>query len=190
KVAVAAVESALARLAEEAADLEGAAARWRAALAVDAGCLPAARALRRDAARRADLALAVDASEAEAACLRVPEHKVHALLLGAALAEEAARGEEGGVPHRRRAIALLRAVLEIDVGHEGAFEQLRTLLEQGEDSLALAEALAARIAVAANPFEVTSLRLARAELLAGKLGDRAGARGELDAILQKQPEHP
>jgi hypothetical protein len=56
-----------------------------------------------------------------------PEHRVHTLLLAAALAEEAARGEEGGVPHRRRAMALLRAVLEIDPGHEGAFEQLRTL---------------------------------------------------------------
>jgi tetratricopeptide (TPR) repeat protein len=115
---------------------------------------------------------------------------VQALLLAAALAEEAARGEEGGVPHRRRAIGLLRAVLEIDVGHEGAFEQLRTLLEQNGDGTALAAALAARIAAAANPFEVTSLRLARAELLAEKLGERGAARAELDAILQKQPEHP
>ena len=61
---------------------------------------------------------------------------------------------------------------------------------RAEDATALAAALAARIAVAANPFEVTSLRLARAELLAAKLGDRTGARAELDAILQKQPEHP
>jgi hypothetical protein len=189
-VAVAAVQSTLARLSDDAADREGAAERWRAALAVDPSCLQAARALRRDAARRGDLALAVDATEAEAACLRVPEHRVHALLLAAALAEDAARGEEGGVPHRRRAMALLRSVLEIDPGHEGAFEQLRTLLDESADATALATALASRIAVAANPFEVTSLRLARAEMLAGKLGDRAAARVELDAILQKQPEHP
>ena len=190
KVAVADVESRLARLADEGADGDRAADRWRAALAVDPSCLQAARALRRDAARRGDLAMAVDATEAEAACLHVPEHRVHALLLAAALAEDAARGEPGGVPHRRRAMALLRSVLEIDPGHEGAFEQLRTLLAETEDATALAAALASRIAVAANPFEVTSLRLARAELLAGKLGDRAGARAELDAILQKQPEHP
>ena len=133
QVAVAEVEAKLARLADDGADRERAAERWRAALAVDPSCLPAARALRRDAARRGDLALAVDATEAEAACLRVPEHRVRALLLAAALAEEAARGEEGGVPHRRRAMALLRAVLEIDPGHEGAFEQLRTLLDEGED---------------------------------------------------------
>jgi len=112
------------------------------------------------------------------------------LLRAAALAEDAARGEEGGIPHRRRAIALLRAGLAIDSGHEGAFEQLRTLLGESADTIALAEMLAARIAVAANPFEVTSLRLTRAELLSEKLADRAGARAELDAILLKQPEHP
>ena len=61
--------------------------------------------------------------EAEAACLRVPEHRVHALLLAAALAEEAARGEEGGVPHRRRAMALLRSVLEIDVVIEAILDR-------------------------------------------------------------------
>jgi tetratricopeptide (TPR) repeat protein len=215
KVAVADVESRLARLADDGADPERAAERWRAALAVDPGCLPAARALRRDAARRGDLAMAVDAAEAEAACLNVPEHRIHALLLAAALAEDAARGEEGGVPiasgagelgspepiagghggpsraliWSRRAMALLRSVLEIDPGHEGAFEQLRALLAEAEDATALAASLAARIAVAVNPFEVTSLRLARADLLSGKLGDRTAARSELDAILQKQPEH-
>ena len=51
-------------------------------------------------------------------------------------------------------------------------------------------ALAARIDVAQNPFEVTSLRLARAELLARDLGDPDGARRELEAVLRKQPEHP
>jgi tetratricopeptide (TPR) repeat protein len=87
-------------------------------------------------------------------------------------------------------MTLLRSVLEIDPAHDGAFEQLRTLLDEGGDSTALAAALAARIAVAANPFEVTSLRLARAEMLAGNLGEGGGARAELEAILQKQPEHP
>ena len=201
-VALAVVDSMRARLADDAGDRASAAEHWRAALVVDPGCLPAARAIRRDVARRGDLALALDATEAEAACLRVPEHRVHALLLAAALAEDAARGHaerqtrrRPGDParvsiYRRRAIALLRAVLEIDPGHEGAFEQLRTLLGDAADVAALSAALAARIAAAANPFEVTSLRLARAELLAGTLGDRAGARAELDAILHKQPEHP
>ena len=203
-IALAVVDSMRARLADDAGDRASAAEHWRAALVVDPGCLPAARAIRRDVARRGDLALALDATEAEAACLRVPEHRVSALLLAAALAEDAARGQAAvdagaeaghGDParasiYRRRAIALLRAVLEIDPGHEGAFEQLRTLLGDAADVAALSGALAARIAAAANPFEVTSLRLARAELLAGTLGDRPGARAELDAILHKQPEHP
>ncbi len=137
-VALAVVDSMRARLADDAGDRASAAEHWRAALVVDPGCLPAARAIRRDVARRGDLALALDATEAEAACLRVPEHRVHALLLAAALAEDAARGLQmrrrrpARVSiYRRRAIALLRAVLEIDPAHEGAFEQLRTLL--GDD---------------------------------------------------------
>ena len=107
-------------------------------------------------------------------------------------------------PRRRRAAVTLRGppstdagrsrccarCWRLDPGHEGAFEQLRTLLGDAADTAALSAALAARIAAAANPFEVTSLRLARAELLAGTLGDRTGARVELDAILHKQPEHP
>ena len=95
KVALAAVESMRARLADD-----GGRSRERARSAGARrwwwipGCLPAARAIRRDVARRGDLALAVDATEAEAACLRVPEHRVHALLLAAALAEDAARGQQ------------------------------------------------------------------------------------------------
>ncbi|HTA20430.1 MAG TPA: tetratricopeptide repeat protein, partial [Polyangia bacterium] len=46
-----------------------------------------------------------------------------------------------------------------------------------------------RIGAARNPFEITALRLARAELLAGPLGDRAAAKIELETILQKEPQH-
>ena len=117
-------------------------------------------------------------------------HRIATLLLAAALAEEAARLDPGSASaHRQRAIASLRAALAVDNAHDVAFEQLRTLLADAGDEPGLAAALADRIAVAANPFEVTSLRLTRAELLA-KLGDRPGARAELDAILGKQPEHP
>jgi hypothetical protein len=183
-------ETHVARLLEAAGRAEPAAERWRAALATDPTNLAAALAIRRHAARSGDIAAAVDATESEAACLLVPERRVHALLLAAALAEEAARDEEGGVPHRRRALALLRSVLEIEPDHDAAFEQLRSLLDDADDAQGLADALAARLAVASNPFEVTSLRLARADLLSSSLADRAGARAELDAILQKQPEHP
>ena len=188
---------------------------WQAALAADPTALPAALALRREVARRGDVRAAIDATEVEAGRLIVPAHRVRALLLAAALAEEAARGGEaatdagataipvvdagaavppiaaagGASLGKGRALRLLNAALEIDPAHDGAFEQLRAVLEDVGDWKGLAAALAARIAIAANPFEVTALRLARAEVLAGKLDDRAGAREELEAILHKQTEH-
>jgi hypothetical protein len=186
--ALAMVEAATARslpLGETAAD-----DHWRAALAAVPDFLPAARALRRAAAGRSEILAAVEATEREAGCLTVPVHRIAALLLAAALAQEAAQIEpDNAAAHRQRAIASLRAALAVDSAHDAAFEQLRTLLADAGDDAALAAALSDRIAVAGNPFEVTSLRLTRADLLA-KLGDRPGARVELDAILSKQPEHP
>ncbi|MES1210364.1 MAG: tetratricopeptide repeat protein, partial [Pseudomonadota bacterium] len=52
-----------------------------------------------------------------------------------------------------------------------------------------AELLAARLHATVNPFEITALHLARAELFAGPLGARASAKEELQAILQKEPHH-
>src|SRR6185312_14345772 len=79
--------------------------------------------------------------------------------------------------------------LAVDPSHDAAFDRLRALLVEMDDLPALAAALGARIGVAQNPFEVTSLRLARADLLGGKLGDWSGAQSELEAVLGKQPEH-
>ena len=117
-----------------------------------------------------DAAAASAACETEAACLLVPTHRVRALLLAAALAVEAAP------PERGRALGLLRSALAIEPTQEAAFERLRALLTDEDDVPALAAALAARIEVAQNPFEITSLRLARADLLAGRLADWAAAR--------------
>ncbi len=146
--------------------------------------MPAARALRVTAARSGDVLATAAAAEVEASCLALPQNRVHALLLAAALAMEA------DPPAQARALADLRAALAADPGHEAAFERLRSLLAEQGDARALAAALAARIDVAQNPFEVTSLRLARAGLLARELGDPDGARHELEALLRKQPEHP
>ncbi len=172
-----------ARLEEAAGNPAAAAQSWRAALATEPTFLPAARALRITAARTGDSAATSGASETEAACLLVPAHRVHALLLAAALALEA------NPPARPRALGLLRAALAIDPAHDAAFERLRALLTELDDAPALAAALAARIEVAVNPFEVTSLRLTRADILAGTLGDWAAAREELEAVLVRQPEH-
>ena len=172
-----------ARLEEAAGDPAAAAESWRVALAAEPTFLPAARALRIVAARTGDSAATSGASETEAACLLVPAHRVRALLLSAALAVESRP------PERERALGLLRAALAIDPAHDAAFERLRALLTDLDDAPALAAALAARIEVAVNPFEVTSLRLTRADVLAGTLGDWGGAREELEAVLRRQPEH-
>jgi tetratricopeptide (TPR) repeat protein len=194
------VDVTLAHAYESAGEPAGAIQSWYAARERDPSSLPAALALRREAAGRGDVRAAIDAAEAEAGCLVLPAHRVRALRLAAALATEGepaltdsgrlADTLPGRNADRPRALRLLRAALEIDPGHESAFESLRALLDEEGDAVGQATALGARIAVAANPFEVTSLRLARAEVLAEKLGDRAGARAELDAILQKQPDHP
>jgi hypothetical protein len=172
-----------ARLEEAAGEPSAAVETWRASLAAEPTFLPAARALRIAAARTGDSGATSGASETEAACLLVPAHRVRALLLSAALALEATP------PERERALGLLRAALAVDPAHDAAFERVRALLTELDDAPALAAAFAARIEVAGNPFEVTSLRLARADLLAGKLGDSGAAREELEAVLRRQPEH-
>ena len=178
-----------ARLEEATGWAEGA-AHWRAALTAEPTFLPAALALRRDAARRGDEAEAAAACETEAASLLVPAHRVRALLLAAALVSENRAADPVAIVARdNRALELLRAALAIDPTHEGAFEKLRELLVRLGDATALSAALAARIEIAGNPFEVTSLRLARADLLAGPLADAADARAELELVLRKQPEH-
>jgi hypothetical protein len=179
-----------ARLEETTAPAD-AAAHWRAALTEEPTFLPAALALRREAAGRGDEAAAAAASEAEAGCLLVAGHRVRALLLAAALITEGAAADPAARPAADlRALELLRAALAIDPNHDAAFEKLRELLTRSGDAPALSAALAARIEVAGNPFEVTSLRLARAELLAGTLADGGGAKAELEMLLRKQPEHP
>jgi Tfp pilus assembly protein PilF len=160
--------------------------RLRDALGAHPGHLPAAVGLRRAAARRGDPAAAAEACATEAALLVIPAHRTRALLLGA----ELARAGADPIAGRARAADLLRRALELDPSNDVAFERLRALLEQAGEHAALAEALSARIAVAKNPFQVTALRIARAELLAGPLADRAGAKSELEAILQKEPQHP
>ncbi|HSY41277.1 MAG TPA: tetratricopeptide repeat protein, partial [Polyangia bacterium] len=172
-----------ARLEEAAGDPATAAESWRASLAAEPTFLPAARALRIVAARTGDSAATSGASETEAACLLVPAHRVRALLLSAALALES------NPPERERSLGLLRAALAVDPAHDAAFERLRALLTELDDAPALAAALAARIEVAVNPFEVTSLRLTRADVLSGTLGDWGAAREELEAVLRRQPEH-
>ena len=165
--------------------------RWRAALAMDPTSLAAAMAIRRQAARGGDIARAVDATESEAACLLLPEHRVRALLLAAALAEEAARGEEGGVPHRRRALALLRAVLDIEPAHDAAFEQT-ALAARGVARMRRGWRTRWRRASRWRPTRSRSRRCAsRAPTCWRRSWPIAPGRApSWTRILHKQPEHP
>jgi tetratricopeptide (TPR) repeat protein len=172
-----------------AGDEAGAARCLRAAIASDPEHLPTLVALRREAARARDLAATVEACALEARVLRGREARVAALLRAAALARH--DDTEAAPPPNRhvRALGLFRQALDADPANELAFAGLRALLEENAAHGVLAEALASRIGAARNPFEITALRLARAELLAGPLGDRAAAKIELETILQKEPQH-
>jgi hypothetical protein len=178
------------RRAAAAAAGEGDAARLlRAALAADPEHLPSLVALRRDAARRRDLDATVEASAMEARVLSAPHARLEALLRAAALARHDDTSTSPPPNRHVRALGLYRQALDLDPSSEVAFAGLRALLEENAAHAVLAEALAARVAVARNPFEITALRLGRAELLAGPLGDRGGAKAELETILQKEPQH-
>jgi hypothetical protein len=170
----------------------------REAVAADPQHLPTVMALRREAAKRRALSETVETSAYEAEILRGSEARVRSLLRAAELARFAGTPGEGptGEPEgpeagrHARALGLFRQALDLDPGNEAAFAGLRALLEENGAHAVLAEALAARIAVARNPFEITALRLARADLLAGPLADRRAAKRELETILQKEPQHP
>ena len=125
----------------------------------------------------------------EARVLRARPARVAAFLRAAELARHDDTATAPPPNRHVRALGLYRQALELDPSNEVAFAGLRALLEENAAHAVLAEALAARVAVARNPFEITALRLARAELLAGPLGDRAGAKAELETILGKEPQH-
>lgn len=94
---------------------------------------------------------------------------------------EAARGEAPRL--------FLRRALEVAPDDVDAFARLRALLEQQSRHEELAELLSLRLGVTSNPFEATALRMARAELFAGPLADRAAAKAELRTVLEKEPQH-
>jgi tetratricopeptide (TPR) repeat protein len=163
------------------------------------------RALRRALVARGAAAEATGVCEREAEVLKGKDERIRVLMLAADLAATTVARPAGALaaaadsgltplidvspPRVARAVEPLRRILAIDPGHLGAFERLRAILAAGGDHAALAPALAARIAVATNPFEVAALRLARAELLAGPLSDAEAAKDELRAVLHKEPQH-
>ncbi|HEY2903845.1 MAG TPA: hypothetical protein VGL59_24885 [Polyangia bacterium] len=179
--AAALVDAALALQAR--GQIEQAEILMRAALAHDPHSLPALAGLRSLLVDGPSWRDVVDLCEREAALLRVPAHRAATLLFAARVV--LARGADDP----SRAVSLLRQVLSIAPDNQDAFARLRVVLEDAGDDARVVELLAARIAVATNPFEITALRLARADRLSARLGDRVGARAELAAILHKEPQH-
>jgi len=143
---------------------------------------------------------AAEASAAEADALVDPSSRVKALLRSARMLAPPPAMDDPANPiitapleqsrqRLDRAATFLRRALDIAPRDQEAFTRLRELYEATERHGDLEWLLAARLKVTSNPFEVTALRLARAEILAGPLDDLARARLELQAILQKEPQH-
>lgn len=166
----------------------------RAAVEHDPRSAPAASAWRRWLVRAGRIAEAADAEGAEAEALVDPALRVQALLQAAALARSDAPVAAGvrvtdAKVRLASATAFLRRALQIAPQDANVFARLRDLYEEAADHTALADLLALRSRTSTNPFEITSLHLARAELFAGALDDRAAAKAELAAILTKEPHH-
>lgn len=151
----------------------------RRALWLEPEDLPALAELRRLLVERG-APEALEALEIEARASRAPGTRAELLLAAAELAE-------GRLSDRRAAADLLVVLLELLPEHEPAFVRLRALLTALDDATGLASALARRIAVA-PPDEAQRLRAERADLL-GKGGDRPGAKAELRALLELDPQN-
>jgi tetratricopeptide (TPR) repeat protein len=168
----------------------------RSAVTADPASAAAAMAWRRWLASAGRVDEAASASAAEAEAWMDPTLRVQALLRAAALLVPGHAAtvigdavEAVDVERVNQAAGFLRRALEIAPHDHDAFTRLRDLYEESGRPADLARLLGARVEVTSNPFEVTALLLARADLLAGPLGDRASAKGELEAILRKEPRH-
>ena len=166
----------------------------RAAVERDPASAPAASARRRLLVREGRLGEAAAASAAEAEALVDLPLRVAALVRAAALIQAEAQGAgspgaEDRAAKLATAVVFLRRALALAPEDKEIFGRLRDVHEELGAHAALAELLLGRLAVTSNPFETTALHLARAELFAGPLGEPARARGELAAILTREPNH-
>jgi tetratricopeptide (TPR) repeat protein/plasmid stabilization system protein ParE len=149
--------------------------------------LPALVRLARLQLDRGDFSAALRHLEAQAAALRDPARKTATWFMAAGIAADQL-GDDA------RARPLLSKVLDLDPAHEGAFARLRKMLGVGGDAAALAALLGRRAQAigTAGPDrikEAAALRVERAQLLAGKLGDRSGAKTELGEALALDPDN-
>jgi tetratricopeptide (TPR) repeat protein len=158
------------------------------AAARDPASIPAAMARRRWLLGTDRLDEAATVLEQEAAALLDPGLRVRALMRAAAVVLAVAPGASDAA-RADRAAGILRRALEMAPGDQQVFTELRDLYEAARRPEALVALFEERIHATPNPFEITSLRLARAEIFAGPLANRAAAKAELAAVLAKEPQH-
>jgi len=148
---------------------------------LDSRSFPALTGMRRLAVSAGELTLAAELAEQEDMLLAATRARVKVLLASARLAATADREEA--------ALTLLQRAFSLAPDDAEVFTRLGDRLQASGRSRELADLLGERLMVTTNPFEMTSLKLRRAELLAGPLGERAQAKQELTGVLQKEPDH-
>jgi lipopolysaccharide biosynthesis regulator YciM len=168
--------------AQDASDPERAEALLREAMDRDPENLAAVVRLLRSRLASHGWDAAVALTETQAAMVQTLEHQAQALLLGAAVAQFE-------LQDFKQAAVLLNQVLEADPAHVEASVRLRRLLERRGDHAAVAELLEVRLRAATDPDQVAALRLERAALLGGPLGDRGAAKAELRGLVNLQPQN-
>jgi tetratricopeptide (TPR) repeat protein len=88
-----------------------------------------------------------------------------------------------------KAILAWRDVLEIDLDHQGAINELDRLYQESKRWTDLAELLATRVERAGGPAESAALRVRLAEVLETRLDDTRGAIDQYEQVLQAEPDY-
>jgi golgin subfamily B member 1 len=89
---------------------------------------------------------------------------------------------------RELAEATLRDLLEVDEADEWALEELTRLRDEAGDSAEVVKLLLVRSELAKERADSTALKHRAAEVLAGKVGDKARAIGLYEEILEQDPQ--
>jgi tetratricopeptide (TPR) repeat protein len=161
-------------------DLDGAKARYRAALALDPGFVPALEALRALAERTGDTDTALEAVGQLSSRVADPDRAAQLLFEAGALQLE-------GKSDTAAAERAFRNLLERVPDHAGASAQLEALLRAREDWAGVTEVMVARAEHAETPDAQAELLLASAHVAQDKLEDAARAAELYRQVLDRKP---
>jgi hypothetical protein len=157
-------------------------ARYRASADTLPGWTPALRAWRRVALRHGLWADVVVSAKQEAATARGDAERAGLLHLAAVAAMDHAGDLD-------EAVAALRGVLAAQPLHDDAFARLRAIFHDSGRHAELAELLAARVEIDADPAHQIELHEALAALYRDVLGDTEVAKTHLRAVLAVDRKH-